>query len=183
VNNHRRSVRVEHRQRAVAERHARRGVFHRRFAARVSNQVRHVAHVERVIDVGIGVAGRTWIEVATRGRETGRFALADGVQMEAVRAGLEAGDVHGEFDRRHAGHEFHVVGRRRHRRHFAQRHGARDAFAGDRGFGAAALSGNAERSRGRDDERKGQGCSQGEPEHSESFQGGSGPQIQFRREL
>jgi hypothetical protein len=53
----------------------------------------------------------------------------------------------------------------------------------DRGFGAAALSGNAERSRGRDHERKGQGCSQGEPEHSESFQGGSAPQIRFKREL
>ena len=53
------------------------------FAA--GGELRDVAHVERVVRVGIGVAGRTGIEMAARGGEVGR-ALADRVQVDAVHA-------------------------------------------------------------------------------------------------
>ena len=68
----------------------------------------------------------------------GRFALADGVQVHAVRTGFEAGDGDGDFDGLHAGHEFHVVGAGRLRVDFAQLDRAVDAVAGERRFRAHA---------------------------------------------
>ena len=55
--------------------------------------------MERVIGVRVGVAGRAGIEVAAGGGE-GRLALADGVQVHAVQAGLEARDGQLDVDRR-----------------------------------------------------------------------------------
>ena len=65
------------------------------FAAGV--ELRDVAHVERMIGVGIGVARRARIEVAARGGEVGR-ALADRVQVDAVHARLQARHRHRDVD-------------------------------------------------------------------------------------
>ena len=60
-------------------------------------EVRNVPHVERVVGVRIGVAGRAGIEVAAGGGEV-RIALADRVQVHAVLARLEALGVERELD-------------------------------------------------------------------------------------
>ncbi len=62
-------------------------------------EVGNVAHVERMIGVGIGVARRARIEVAAGGGEV-RLALADRVQMNAVLPGLEAARRDGDVDDR-----------------------------------------------------------------------------------
>ena len=84
-----RAVGVEERQRTVRQRHARGRRPSSCPCRRADLEVRHVAHVERMIGVGIGVAGRARIEVAA-GRGEVRLALADRVQVNAVHAGLEA---------------------------------------------------------------------------------------------
>ena len=50
-----------------------------------------------MIGVGVGVARRSWIEVAA-GRGEVRLALADRVQVHAVQSGLEAARRHGDVD-------------------------------------------------------------------------------------
>ena len=60
-------------------------------------EVRDIAHVERMIGVGIGVAGRPWIEVAAGGGEI-RLALADRVQVDAVQARLQPARRDGDVD-------------------------------------------------------------------------------------
>ena len=59
----------------------------------------NVAHVERMVGVRVGVARRAGIEVAAGGGEV-RIALADGVQVHAVLARLQALDVERELDHR-----------------------------------------------------------------------------------
>ena len=66
------------------------------FAVRVRHDLRQVAHVERVIHVGIHVAGRTRIEVSARRGEVG-FTLADRVQVHAVGDRASAPWRSGEF--------------------------------------------------------------------------------------
>ena len=80
-----RAVRVEQRQRSRRQRHAGRHDLHRAAAVRADLEVRNVAHVERMIGVGIRVAGRAGIEVAAGGGEV-RLAFADRVQVHAVHA-------------------------------------------------------------------------------------------------
>ena len=62
-----------------------------------TSRLRNVAHVERMVGVGIHVARRTRIEMAPRGGEV-RFAFADRVQVHAVHAGLETGHRDGDVD-------------------------------------------------------------------------------------
>ena len=60
-------------------------------------EIRDVAHVERMVRVGIGVARRAGIEVAAGRREV-RLALADRVQVHAVLARLESLGVERDVD-------------------------------------------------------------------------------------
>ena len=76
---------------------ARRHGLQRALAVAADLEVRNVAHVERVVGVGVGVAGRARIEVAAGGGEVG-LALADRVQVHAVLPGLEAARRHGDVD-------------------------------------------------------------------------------------
>ena len=66
-------------------------------AVRADLELRDVPHVERMVRVRIGVARRTRIEVAARRGEVG-LALADGVQVDAVHAGLQPRDGHRDLD-------------------------------------------------------------------------------------
>jgi hypothetical protein len=50
-----------------------------------------------MVRIGIGVAGRTGIEMAARGGEV-RSALADGVEMDPVHAGSESRDRQSDVD-------------------------------------------------------------------------------------
>ena len=143
VNDDGRAVCIEHRQGTVAKRHAVRGGLDRRFSAGVRHEVRQVAHVERVIRVGIRRAVRARIEVAACAGESWCFALPDGMQVQAVRSGLQPGHGHRDFHGFHAGHELHVVGAG-HGVHFPQFSSAADVVALDLG-GRAHL-----RRRGRD---------------------------------
>ena len=77
--------------------HARRHRFERALAVLSDLEVRDVAHVERMIGVGIGVARRPRIEVASGRREV-RLALADRVQVHAVQPGLQSARRHGDVD-------------------------------------------------------------------------------------
>ena len=87
VNDDGRAVGVEERQRP---RQSVTRVVSRQLARSVGVdlEVRHVAHVEGMIGVGVHVAGRPGIEVAARGGEVG-VALADRVQVDAMHAGFE----------------------------------------------------------------------------------------------
>ena len=140
MNDDRGTVRVEDRERAGGQRDASCHGLERRVAFRVGDEIWQIAHVERMIHVRVHVAGGAGIEVAAGGGESGRFALADGVQVHAVGAGLEAADVHRDFHGLGAGHVLHVVAAGRLRVDFAQLDGAFDAFAGDRGFRGCVLT-------------------------------------------
>ena len=47
-------------------------------------QIREIAEVVRMIRVRVGVAGRAWIEMPSRGGERRRLALADRVEVHAM---------------------------------------------------------------------------------------------------
>ena len=132
VNDDGRAVGIEHGQRTIAERHAIGGRLQRRLAAGVGKQVRQIAHVVRVIHIGVSRAVGTGIEMTSSAREPRCFALADRMQMQAVRTRLQAG--HGDRDLHgfHTRHELHVVGTG-HGFHFTQFRGAADAVAFDLG--------------------------------------------------
>ena len=91
------AVGVEERHRAVRERDACGHHLHRAAAVRTDLDVREIAHVERMVGIRIHVAGRSRVEVTARRGEVGR-AFADGMEMDAVHAGLEAGHNHGDVD-------------------------------------------------------------------------------------
>ena len=122
-------------ERAVRQRDAVRRDLERRFAALVGDEIGQITHVERVIGVGIHVAGRSRIEVAACARERRAFALADRVDVDAVRTRLEAADGDRDFDGLRARHVFHVVTARHLRVDFAHFDRARDAVALEFGFG------------------------------------------------
>src|SRR5262245_47183374 len=91
VNDDRRAVGVEERERTVGERHAGGHRFQRPFAVLADFEIRNVAHVEGMIGVGIGVARGTWIEVSAGGGEVG-LTLANRMQVYAMHARLETTD-------------------------------------------------------------------------------------------
>ncbi len=97
VDDDRGTVGVEDREGPGRHGDARRDGLERALAVLSDLEVRDVAHVERMIGVGVGVARRSWIEVAAGGGEV-RLTLADRVQVYAMQSGLESARRHGDVD-------------------------------------------------------------------------------------
>lgn len=97
MNDDRGAVAVEERERPVGDRHAGGHRLQRAAPVLPDFQVRDVSHVEWMVRVRIGIARRSRVEVAACGREV-RLALADRMQVNTVKTGLETCCRHRDVD-------------------------------------------------------------------------------------